>query len=245
MKVGNGFKEVLVAFLIAIAILAVAYAEPTGPDSLKQIKSERMKPRASTSVPAQAGNVTELNINVTSVTKTWQGYFGNVTGRLTLADARNLSMYEWGVANPHGQVYASPSQITNWADAECFNYSASSPELNLSELEKSINVGANDPDGVNETFKYNFAGSFWVGNVRVNSTSGCKASYTYKQSQNQTVNFAEVLLTDKTNIIYTTIIEDNIMGFDNRTHDFQMLVGQNGHPGGPSTTPYYFYVELE
>jgi hypothetical protein len=68
--------------------------------------------------------------------------------------------------------------------------------------------------------------------------------------------YQEVLLTvnNSKTIIYTTIIENrrgdnntDVMGFNNRTNDFQILVGDDGHdgPGQDSPTEYYFYVELE
>ena len=64
--------------------------------------------------------------------------------------------------------------------------------------------------------------------------------------------FQEILLTDNASIIFTTIIENDIVGddlevqgFDNQTHDFQMLVGEDGHGGDDSITSYYFFVELE
>ena len=73
--------------------------------------------------------------------------------------------------------------------------------------------------------------------------------------------FQEVLLTtnNSNNIIYATIIENDeylsgstsinktdIIGFDNQTHDFQIIVGVNGHnESNPHyLVTYYFYVEL-
>jgi hypothetical protein len=42
---------------------------------------------------AQAGNVTALVANTTLVTKTWQGYYGNVTGKIVLGNANNKSPF--------------------------------------------------------------------------------------------------------------------------------------------------------
>jgi hypothetical protein len=79
--------------------------------------------------------------------------------------------------------------------------------------------------------------------------------FMYKASEMGT-NLQKALLTEHNSqaIIYTAIIENDeegnrsdVLGFDNETHDFQMLVGDDGHAGSgqDSTTPYYFYVELE
>jgi hypothetical protein len=245
LKANIGFSEILVAVLIVAAIVDAACAAPTGPDHIVKIQSERMQPKPGASVPAQAGNVTELNINTTSVTKSWQGYYGNITGIITLDDARNFSMYQWSLTTPQGEVYASPAEVTSWSNVKCFNYSAKAPELNLTELEANLSIGPKDADGVNETFRYDFTGSFYVGTTHIDSTNGCKATFTYRNDQPQATSFPEVLLTDTTNVIYTTIIENNIPGFDNRGHDFQILVGENGHNGDVKTTQYYFYVEIE
>jgi hypothetical protein len=245
LRTGNSAREIAVGFVIVLAIAAAVCAAPQGPDTIEKIKSERMQPRAGAQVAAQAGNVTELNINATSVTKSWQGYYGNVSGTITLDDANNKSLYQWDLANPQGEIYASPSQISDWGAITCFNYSAHAPELNLSELEKSLNIRPTDVDGVNETFRYSFGGSFYVGTKQIDSSQGCMATYTYTGDQPQTTEFAEVLLTDSTNIIYTAILEQSASGFDSKPHDFQMLVGEDGHNGDVSTTQYYFYVELE
>jgi hypothetical protein len=59
-----------------------------------------------------------------------------------------------------------------------------------------------------------------------------------------TTNFAEVLLSDTSNMIYTSVLEQKAVGFDNRPHDFEMLVGENGHGGDMNPTTYFFYLEL-
>jgi hypothetical protein len=52
-------------------------------------------------------------------------------------------------------------------------------------------------------------------------------------------------------IIYTGIIAHTLNpttesdGFDQRTHDFEMIVGENGHGVDSDPTLYYFYLELE
>jgi hypothetical protein len=245
LRADKCFRKVLLAFLIVVALAAAVYAAPTGPDEITIGRSERMQPKQGAIVPATAGNVTELNINATSVTKSWQGYYGNVTGVLTLDDALNRSMYEWFDASPQGEIYASPSQVANWQVVKCFNYSAYLPEINLTGLEESLGIRPGDADGVNETFSSDFTGSFWVGNKLIDATSSCHAAFTYVNAQSQAADFVEVLLTQGTSVIYAAILEDNANGFDSRPHDFQMLVGEDGHNGDTSPTNYYFYVELE
>ena len=46
-------------------------------------------------------------------------------------------------------------------------------------------------------------------------------------------------------VIFTSLLNENVFGFDNNPHDFEMLVLENGHLTDTSVTPYYFWVELE
>ena len=44
---------------------------------------------------------------------------------------------------------------------------------------------------------------------------------------------------------YEALLNEDVLGFDNTAHDFEMLVLENGHETDTSTTTYFFYVELE
>ncbi|MBW2974269.1 hypothetical protein KY366_00995, partial [Candidatus Woesearchaeota archaeon] len=267
--------------------------------------------------------VTQITITTVTQTQTWQGYYGDIVGTITLDDAQNHTMYDWYAAEPQGEVYAASQEVTNWLTVHCFNYTNNGSRhtytwdsgarsttttnvLNLTELETgnlawSLGLLSGDYDGVDETFNvtgtivtsrtstgytYEDHAEFFVGTINI-SAGSCPATNTYESvcvnktdpnEQNQFKvdnsfcgsdpdnykwdgtedgnNFQEVLLTvnDSETIIYTTIIENrrgdndtDIIGFDNETHDFQLLVGDDGHAGPKqdTSTPYYFYVEIE
>ena len=58
--------------------------------------------------------------------------------------------------------------------------------------------------------------------------------------------FEEVLLKGGSNeTIFASILEEDMLGFNDASHDFQMLVLEDGHGTDTATRPYYFYVELE
>ena len=57
--------------------------------------------------------------------------------------------------------------------------------------------------------------------------------------------FEEVLLSDGTNTVFAALLEEDMSGFDGSSHDFQMMVLENGHGTDTDTTPYFFYIELE
>jgi hypothetical protein len=164
-------------------------------------------------------------------------------------------MYDWSLASPEGEIYASTSTVT-WTsgNVKCYDLNLSevgySAHYVLTELESGLGLATADIDGVDETFPevapggYDF---FYAGEYLVNST--CPSTQTYNGSETKDTNsFQEVLLYDNTSnaIVYTAIIEETEpVGFNDQYWDFQMLVGEDGHAGDTSTTTYYFYVELE
>jgi hypothetical protein len=49
-----------------------------------------------------------------------------------------------------------------------------------------------------------------------------------------------------TSVIFVSILdEEGPLGFDAASHDFEMLVLEDGHGTDTLTTSYYFYVELQ
>ena len=73
----------------------------------------------------------------------------------------------------------------------------------------------------------------------------CPTLNTYINNVSQDTDFEEMALYDSTSIIYATILENDLAGYDGQTYDFQMLVPENGSQGFTGATPYYIYVELE
>ena len=232
-------------FLLAIVAAAFVLAEPTGPTSpITPISTGRYSTSSAQTHGAIAGNVTEINLNANTITQSWQGYFGNITGTVVLGDSSNNTFYDWSLSSPQGEIYATRLASTpTWATVGCAN----STHINSEDTALGIDQ-ANDADAVNKTFlnTTNFS-PFYVGSVLINQSSqNCYATYLYNNTGAQSTYFPEVLLSDTAgNMIYTGLVENNAMGFNNRTHDFEILVGENGHSGDAATTTYYFYLELE
>jgi hypothetical protein len=247
--------------IISIFILSASIVfsiEPTGPDTITDISSGR---HTNNSVPytlqAKAGNVTALVIDSVRATEAWQGYYGNVTGTITLDDADNFTLYDWSIPTPQGEIYASNHSTVTWSEIFCVNLShtngtnsnGETPGFNYTSLELDFGINETDMDGVNETFNdtYVDATGFRVGNVQIDSTDGCSMTHPYTTQAYSTA-WEELLLTDNTSIVFTSLIRDSADGFQDTTgdtYDFQMLVLENGHVGAEQgTTPYYFFVEL-
>ncbi|MFH0978188.1 MAG: hypothetical protein V1837_02690 [Candidatus Woesearchaeota archaeon] len=239
------------AVMIGLSLSAVVSADPTGPGVLNAGPSQRSDAigKDAKQVAAEAGNVTELDIDANIITKTWQGYYGNISGVITLDDAQNKTMYNWIDANPQGEIFSTNSTSVSWADVFCFNMDPDLPnEGNLTTFESYIGVPGSAMDGINETFKTKDHSAFQIGSRTINADS-CWSVKTYVNDAVQaSSNFIEVMLVDNDSreAVFATILNNSVTGFDAKPHDFQMLVPVAGGHAIPATLDtFYFYVELE
>ncbi len=236
----------------SLAGAQVMPTEPEGPTELSVINTSRRAPAGAATVQAQAGNVTQISIVGNTVTQTWQAYYGNVSGTITLDDALNNTIYNWQLASPEGEIYASESTIDfTYGNVFCYDFDASdtgdSSFNTLAEYEALLGLEPDDADGIDETFTEGTGyDEFFVGSYRINDTCPTTQMYDHNE-QKDPDKFQEVLLYDNTSdkLVYTAIIEQAALGFDDKYWDFEMIVGENGHAGDTTTTTYYFYVELE
>ena len=242
-----------------ILIPKVLSIEPFGA-SVVSSSPERAAADSAGTVPAQAGNVTELTISGYSVTQSWQGYFGNITGTIQLADANDNSLYNWTLASPQGEIYASLNNTISWNNVQCFNFTANGTGgsggevsgatnlggINLTTLEAQFNIGEDDVDGVNETFYLTDHDEFYTSNLHF-SANECRSTRVYGNGGPADQQFEEVLLYEYStgSFIFTALLEEDLQGFDSAAHDFEMLVLEDGHGTDTASSSYYFYVELE
>ena len=148
-------------------------------------------------------------MNVFSVrsTQTWQGYYGNVTGTITLDDANNNTMYDWSLPDPSGEIFAvNSSDSVAWANIYCLNASglrnstgnAANPNsiaynFNITTLEAKWGINTTDKDGINETFALSDidAVGFMVGATRFDTTDGCSIVHPYANDNASLTNYTE------------------------------------------------------
>ncbi len=238
---------VIAAVFLGLLLATIAEAIPNPPENATANQSQRrVEPTAGARVSAQAGNVTQLIVNDTRITAHWQGYYGTITGDITLDDAKNNTLFDWKLANPNGQIYASNSSTVSWANISCVNLTGaatttSPTKLNTSILESAFNITSTDADGINETFNWTFSGSFSVGATTIATANNCPLVYLYKSDAPQQTNFREVILTDNNSVVYTSLLENDVTGFNSDALDFEMVVTENQASG---TTDYFFFVEL-
>ncbi len=267
MKEKLGYKLLTyttIVFVFAVAFYYAFAAEvPIGAQTMVEgIESTINESQyAPATTEAYAGNISQLTIFGRSQTKHWQGYYGEITGVIVLDDAQNWTMYDWPNTEPKGEIYATVNSTTPiWNTISCFNYSGLEADLTINNTyywETFYNMTFNDVDGIDETFNMTTHAAFDVGEYSI-LTNTCPSTFTHVSDVWQETNFVEVLLQDSTGqLIFTTIIENDEegnnadpTGYDGATHDFQMLVAEDGtsRSGGvrnTATTTYYFYLDLE
>jgi len=231
----------LAMMLIAVSLSAISVlADPIGPTNLQELSSSsRQLPTTSNgTLNAQGGNVTQVNIDALSITKTWQGYYGNITGNIHLDDGNNQSFYVWGNGTLTGEVYATRNGTVQWTTINCTNGTQRLAE------ESYLGVITSDGDSVTNTFNDTSHPAFYVGlqQIQANSCLGTNLLVNGTQSSTE---FYQVLLSDNSsNLVYTSLIEDDSYAYNSQLADFQLLVGENEHDGNIGPTPYYFFIEL-
>lgn len=263
------FLLLATSVFLSAGVLAV---QPFGVTNITRGNSTRATPDLAANTSAIAGNVTELTIFGYSVTQTWQGYYGNVTGTIVLSDAQDHQMYNWTLASPEGEIYATTAgDSLDWTDIQCFNFTAdgtfaddsanrgatSQHGMNLAQLEAAYNITWDDVDGVNETFSLDGSQEhggglqhelFYTNNLQFDPNE-CVSAHLFKPNGAIGAgDFQEVMLYEPTSqaVVWTSILdEEDIAGYDGKYHDFEMLVLDDGHGTDLATTTYYFYAELE
>lgn len=242
---------VIVTLSIIISLSSIVISDPTGPQIDVGIPQRGASDSSSgTNVQAQGGNMTALTLNASILSQRWQGYYGNLTGRIALDNGAGDTMYSWIITTVSGEIYASnDSNTPTWANVMCFNFSKTSLEQNvtLSNLQASLGMNPTDDDTVNKTFNLTYTGSFTIGTSNtISEGDGCMITSLNVNDNPDQISYNETILTDNSTrhmIIYTMFIERNTNGFTNTNLDFQMIVGDNSNV--VAATDYYFYVELD
>jgi hypothetical protein len=256
-------NKILVLFGLLLLIPSVFALTPSGASVANGTSSSAPADPAYGN-NAIAGNVTELGISGFTTTQAWQGYFGNVTGVIQLADSNDNVLYNWTQASPRGEVYASTNSSVQWLNIQCFNFTAVGDYTsesgnggtvnlygtNLTQLHTQYGIDLSDPDSVNATFSLTGAGthdSFFTASQDF-AEGECQSTRVYDNTGAGVTNkFEEVLLYEPvtTSVVFASILEQDASGFNANTHDFEMLVLENGHGIDTTSTPYYFFVELQ
>lgn len=237
MRVERTIIAIALILFMAVGIKS-AIADPNAPTGIGSENSTRAPlSTVDQSLEAQAGNVTQLEINATSITNYWAGYFGNITSNIVLQDADGNNFYNWSNANPTGEVFATRNNSLEWSSIKCMQPSEVSNE------ETYLGHAATVADSITNTFSSTNHPEFSVASTTL---TGCPSTNAFSNTGASASLWYNVLLSDAGNTsIYSTLLNATGTGFDGSLWDFELLVGENGTGGGAlATTTYYFYVEL-
>ena len=163
---------------------------------------------------------------------------GNVTGSLVLSDADNYTIYGWEMISYVGEVYATrKSAVVDWGNVNC------STLYNLTQDDNSLSLIISETDSVTNTFNKSTVHTPMT--IGTRTLGGCYAIRTYNQSGQQAestdAKFQEIALSDGEYNVYATHLEEDVLGFDNNSYDFQILVPEST---SGAASAYYFYMEL-
>lgn len=193
---------------------------------------------------AEGGYITEMDMTGDSQTVKWQGYYGDITGSVRLADANGDYMYTWAwSAGTGGAVFAvARSTMPNFGVVDTNNPTVAQADTAL-EIATWSGTGT---DNVTATLTGTNSAAFYVAGNTIDLGSR-NATYTLKKTDNLASEFEEVLLADRAvdtvdDMIWTCLIVDQAEDYTGGNSDYQMIVPATDIGGG--TTTYYFYVEL-
>ena len=236
----KNISSLILLLILGLTIFASVVALPVGPTILYN-STTNATARPAATITTAGGTFTTLVLNTTAQTYRWKAYVGNVSGKLTLDDATNKSIFDWTVTSVTGEIYATRSNAAiDWAGVECADNSLIDSE------DAYMNMSMASPDTINRTFNNTMHKTFFVGTNKIQNST-CRAIATYVNGAPQTPSenavFQEILLKDtSSNLIYATLVNSSTNGYNNQRYDFQMILAENEYHSTP--TNYYLYVEL-
>ncbi|MBD3260065.1 hypothetical protein GF371_05585, partial [Candidatus Woesearchaeota archaeon] len=173
------------------------------------------------SVNATGGFISYMNLTVQQQTAHWTGFFGQfifaqpsfAPSGIT-AGGGNLSLQSFNVST----TCPNPTNITGVLMFT--NASALPSGLTPGNLTLLDSLVPGFSDSPSNTFTQN--SSFVIGGNTINNVP---TAYTYINSTAQNVSFREGYMQDSSgNLVFASVIEENIPGFNLTTYDFQAIV---------------------
>jgi hypothetical protein len=241
-KTAMGILLAALLFSAFIILIDITKADPEGA-SITYVSNSTKNASSPGSRTDAKGTITTILLTTIQQNTKWKAYVGNVSGTLVLRDAEEYSIYQWPQGgSPDGEVYLTRNSTLDWSTVQCAN------ETPIENEEVSLGHTTTATDNINNTFSSRLHESIVTG-VTTIANSTCKSTVTWFNNTAQTITqnsstyFPEVLLMDSSlRIIYTTIIDQNVLGYRNDTRfDFQSIVPDFTTS---STATYYFYVEI-
>jgi hypothetical protein len=223
---------VVVAVVFGMLCVPAAMAKPKGGSDdagTNQKFTNEVK-----SFYATGGNITPVNFTeIDFVTGKWQGFYGNVSGELVLANDGGVNKFvEWTWLN-NGTVFAAAQEMnfTEWRALEAKNAAA---------IDTAFGFVAGDSDSADHTFTET-SDALVIAGQSVPGVANGQAVTLSSAATNWETNAYALTGGTITDYVFAGNISVDGTAFDGTPQDYQMIV--------PVTTTeesqiYYFYVEL-
>jgi hypothetical protein len=210
-------------------VMAISGADVT------QVSSYRWTGLTAGNLTTEGGNITNANVNGTSLTDRWAAFWGDVTGAIVLGN-RTTYVYQWAwnPASDAGEVCLSTASAYNFVNASA----AAAADIDTAW---SFTSGA---DQAADTFSgtcsaLNFVHTSVAAPIKITHHSPS----TFMTCGIRT----EAAGTAKANFAFCTAIQNTSTGlnYNNAAANYEIMVPTADGTASPSATEtYYFYAEL-
>jgi hypothetical protein len=237
----------LLAIMLVIAIVlfaeSISAASPNGA-SINFIGNSTKNASTAGFRNESKGTISTVILSTFQQDYKWKAYVGNVTSTFTLDDSADQTIYQWNMDSFTGRIFATrTSTAPTWSAINCSNASQKANE------DTALNHNSTKTDSINRTFTARTHKAFSVAGKSI-PASDCFAIATWindtTNTLSTTASFQELLLNDGANMVYTTFVENDVLGYrnDSITYDFQMILPEDATITNPNIA-YYFYLDLE
>ncbi len=228
-------KRIWALALGIILALAPAFAVPTSEPAGAGTTAGTAETATTSTVGTasiNAGEVLEVNLDVTSLSKYWAGFYGQITESVIIGSGSSI-FYRWSITAPTGYIYVTTATDFNWAGVS--TTPPTDADVNAA-LSAALGADAGWAPGADEGVAATFATQDTAGTY----CSEINAYYTLTYDNTQTGVWPTCVYTDNQTpkrILFEAKINNDGTSFKGTTVDYQALV--------PATTAgavtYYFY----
>jgi hypothetical protein len=247
----NNIKMLLSAVILLQALLLIAGTATAVKDSLDRAiiingTTETVLPRTGEmSNQSKGGYITEIDIYpVLNQTQNWQGFYGNVSGIISLKNPTGQEMYNWSMNMTNTHVYATTeSNFLNWTSL--FN-------VNLTHLDYLWFGNKVMADTIEYTYK-----TFDENRTFVNTSLNASHVRTLALFDDYVVqSVATSANATKEDVLWAARVDAGKLNYKNQSSNYELLVpvdNNNSRYNGNNTyylsgdvlgDIYYFYMEI-
>ena len=173
-------RSLLVFMMLFAACAAYAAAQAT-PAATQKISTGTLDENLAGNDTAQGGNVTLLNLSVQQSTSRWQGYYGNISGSLSLGVGSNI-FFDFSAATV-SSVFASQNASFDFTSLAAGSAAAMDAAWGYStgqDRAQDIYSGTTSIEGVNApSVELEPAGNGWNSTLCNNGAGAAKGSYAF------------------------------------------------------------------